>query len=136
MGVHFDGLGFCRLGIFPKLRALFLWHHLGGHHYQFRRSDYDEFKLSEYVKVCRDSILPRVSKPNGYSRDLLHATQSYDMGAYDFPNLKIYRLEPATLGMLGGHVTSPPLNCLVNVKQGSLLCICCKQIPSRSSLLN
>ena len=72
-----DGAAFWRftpLAYSPKLRAIFQWRHLGGPRYPFRRSDFTESELSADVKVCRDLILPRVSKKNGYSGDLLHAT--------------------------------------------------------------
>ncbi|GFT29330.1 hypothetical protein TNCV_756961 [Trichonephila clavipes] len=61
-----------------------------------------------------DVILPRTSKPNKHSRDLLHIIQSYDMAAdfLQYENSPTWAgIDTATLGAEGqqqiNHATQP-----------------------------
>ncbi|GFS84071.1 hypothetical protein TNCV_2364701 [Trichonephila clavipes] len=67
-----------------------------GYHYHFLA-----FEFSSDAKYCHSLSLLRVPESNSYSRDLLQATQSYDMRTYDFvsrksvdPSICRFQLEP------------------------------------------
>ncbi|GFW88810.1 hypothetical protein TNCV_4973031 [Trichonephila clavipes] len=61
-----------------------------------------QWRTETFFKGGGNLILPRASKPNGHSRDLFHAIQSYDMAAVDFlhheNSLTWAGVEPATVG--------------------------------------
>ncbi|GFV42331.1 hypothetical protein TNCV_3165621 [Trichonephila clavipes] len=65
---------------------------------------------SDDAKLYLDLILPRASKPNRHSRDILHAVLSYDMTAVDFlhhENPPTWTgIKPAILGAEGQRKTN------------------------------
>ena len=94
----------------PKLRTIFLWHHLGGSRYQFRRSDYDESKLSVDVNVCRDFNFAKSFQAKRVLKGSFtcHIIIWHACLRFSHPeNLPTQPgIEPATLGVRGGHVIS------------------------------